>query len=87
MLIVGRHHIRVPGEHEAAFGLRANAGEQVCLAPAVVVHDLRSDAVIREVVADPVDQRQVGVARNRRKGDQAFEDFNGAEAGHDDSQA
>src|SRR5882724_1185954 len=64
------HDVGVAGEHDAAGNVRSDGGEQVGLLAVRVEGQPAVDAEILEVVADVMDQRQVGVDRHRVEADQ-----------------
>ena len=51
------HHVRVPGEHDAAGGLWPQRGEQVGLGAPGVRRAPGGHAVARQVVLDEADER------------------------------
>jgi hypothetical protein len=74
-LAFDRHHVGVAGEHEAARRVGADAGPQVGLRLAVRSrHQVAADAVLRQVIADPLDEVEIAARRDRREGDQPLED-------------
>jgi hypothetical protein len=72
-LPVDGHYVRVARENEAGYPLLAQSGEQVGLFAAVVVSEAGRRAELDEIVAGPLDQAEIGVARYGLKGDQALE--------------
>jgi hypothetical protein len=70
-----RHHIGMPGQQKARHIAWAGAGEQVGLAPALVLDDQRLDALAQQQLADVFDQRQIRLRRDGLEGDQPFENL------------
>ena len=62
-LAVDRHHVGMARQHDAAFGLGADRGEEVGLGALGVGHQRARHAVAVEIVLDVLDQLEVGVAR------------------------
>ena len=85
-LAVDRHHVGVAGEHDATLAVgrpavgRPDRGEEIRLRAGLVVHEARRDAVLREIVAHPMDQREIGIAAGRVERDQAAQHLDGGGA-------
>lgn len=79
-LAVRRHHVGMPGKADAATVAGADGGIEIGLAAVGVEEQFAVDAETRQVVADVVDQRQVGLAADGVEGHQVGEDV--AAAGH-----
>ena len=76
LLAVHRHHVGVAGQHDAALRrttLTGQRGEEVRLCFLWVVHQRGGDADGAEVVADVVDEGEVGVAANGVEADEPGE--------------
>ena len=80
-LAVDRHDVGVARQHDAAFAVGADRGEEVGLGALCVGHQRAVDAEIGEVVADIVDQLEVGVARGGVERDQALQHVDGRRCG------
>ena len=71
----GGHHVGVPGQQDPRHIARASAGEQIGLAPALVLDDQGLDAFAQQQLAYIFDQRQVRLRRDGVEGDQPFENL------------
>jgi hypothetical protein len=80
-LAVDRHDIGVARQHDAAFAVGADRGEEVGLGALGVGHEGAFDAEIGEVVADVVDELEVGIARGGIERDQALQHVDGRGCG------
>ena len=74
-LVLHRHHVGMAGQHDAAGAIRADGGPQIGLRLAVRCrHQGCRHAKLGQIVADPLDQRQVALRRDRGKSDQPLQD-------------
>ena len=74
-LTIHRHHVCMAGEHHPAGAGWPKAGIEVCLAPFVVIKQLRLHAARAQKVADPGNQRQIRLAAGGIKRQQRAEDL------------
>ena len=75
-LAINWHNISVPRQHNSALHIRANMGEQRRLVRLIRIGpNVRGDTVRGKIGLNPLDQRQVAVTADRRKGDQMGHQF------------
>ncbi len=70
LLTVDRHDVGVPGKNQPTLAFRPQRGEQIRLAAALVEYQFGCDAEPGQIVAHPMNQRQIripagGVERNK----------------------
>lgn len=76
-----RDHVGMAGEHDAAVDPRADRGEQGGLVAGRVGHALERDAEARQVIGDPVDQREVRFRTLGVEGHEPRQQVEGGRAG------
>jgi hypothetical protein len=78
---VDRHHVGVPGKHDARPVGWPDRCVEIGLGFVAVVYDRAVDAEPGQVVADEMDEIEVGLAARRVEADERFHEFAGPGGG------